>query len=347
MLPPNPFRYGDPVPPALHIGREDVIRYLLSRLHTMQSTAIVGLPRIGKTSLLRVLSAQARGRLVDAECYAFVRMDCHMLARDHGIPEFWGSVLSDVRESFAQRSAAERIDGWLRQAFSARGLERLFLGFENEGLRVVLFIDEFDTLLAHPRFRTGEFLGLLRSLVSGSGALALVTAGRLSVAEMNRRTDVKSGSPFFNFLVERRLRAFTPEQIDHLLDSYLGEQRTSFDEADRWAIKRFSGGLPFLVQGWAGLLYERLLAGLPLAEAKWDGEFGEVLGGFCRDLLDLLPTPARALLRMLAQERCLSTYSEAQLAQIQWLHDMDLVKWDGKQVDIRSGCLHAFLLKGV
>jgi ABC-type phosphate/phosphonate transport system ATPase subunit len=49
----NPFLYGKPVPPARFVGRRDAVRTLFSRLYNGESTAIVGEPHIGKSSLLR------------------------------------------------------------------------------------------------------------------------------------------------------------------------------------------------------------------------------------------------------------------------------------------------------
>jgi len=55
----NPFLYGTPVPPSRHIGRRDAVRTLLSRLYNGESTAIVGEPHIGKSSLLRCIADEA------------------------------------------------------------------------------------------------------------------------------------------------------------------------------------------------------------------------------------------------------------------------------------------------
>jgi tRNA U34 5-carboxymethylaminomethyl modifying GTPase MnmE/TrmE len=54
----NPFFHGNPVSPNQFIDRDRELRYVTSRIINYgQSTAIVGEPRIGKTSLLHYLSA--------------------------------------------------------------------------------------------------------------------------------------------------------------------------------------------------------------------------------------------------------------------------------------------------
>jgi len=52
----NPFFYGDPIPPKLFVGRDRELRRIINRIITGQSTAIIGEPRSGKTSLLLYLA---------------------------------------------------------------------------------------------------------------------------------------------------------------------------------------------------------------------------------------------------------------------------------------------------
>ena len=54
----NPFFCGNPVPPDQFIGRRREVHRIAGRIANRgQSTAIVGEPRSGKTSLLLYLSA--------------------------------------------------------------------------------------------------------------------------------------------------------------------------------------------------------------------------------------------------------------------------------------------------
>ena len=52
---PNPFRYGNPIPPDRFIGREAVVRRIFSRIRNGESSAIVGSLHFGKSSLLRYI----------------------------------------------------------------------------------------------------------------------------------------------------------------------------------------------------------------------------------------------------------------------------------------------------
>jgi alcohol dehydrogenase class IV len=48
----NPFICGKPVPPHRFVGRTDAVRRIFSRINNSESTAVVGEPHIGKSSLL-------------------------------------------------------------------------------------------------------------------------------------------------------------------------------------------------------------------------------------------------------------------------------------------------------
>ena len=56
----NPFIYSRSVQPDEFVGREPELRRLFSRLATGQSTAIIGLPHVGKSSLLNYVMDPAR-----------------------------------------------------------------------------------------------------------------------------------------------------------------------------------------------------------------------------------------------------------------------------------------------
>jgi hypothetical protein len=90
MPPLNPFLYGKPVPPVRHVGRQDKVRTLFSRLYNGESTAIVGEPHIGKSSMLRYMAdegvraqwlseAEAKYLFTEVRLLPFSLAEGHML----------------------------------------------------------------------------------------------------------------------------------------------------------------------------------------------------------------------------------------------------------------------------
>jgi len=115
-------------------------------------------------------------------------------------------------------------------------------------------LDEFERLLIHPNFQDPAFFARLRTLATRTGGLALVTATRLSVAEMNEqgRGLLDIGSPFFNNMIEVPLSPFNEESVDALLDR--GGEAFSLD--DRRFVRRVAGRHPFLLQAMAATMVE-------------------------------------------------------------------------------------------
>jgi hypothetical protein len=259
--PLNPFRYGKPVPPERFIGREDTQRTIFGRLNNGESTAIVGEPHIGKSSFLRYIrDERARNDWLgdQAAQYAFVDIDCHLLPSSFQPADFWEEVVNRVEETFTGETLQRPIEAVRRATFDSFELKRLFEALGRHRKRAVIMVDEFDVLLHHENFNTAEFFGALRALAIQTDGLAMLTASRMMVGEMNRRSQEINplGSPFFNNLIEVRLLPLRPIEVEHLIDQTLEATGVTFSAEDRAYIMRSSGRHPFLVQIAAAAVFE-------------------------------------------------------------------------------------------
>jgi len=255
--PSIPFVYGRPVRPGEFLDRESDLRTIFNRLRNGESTAIVGEPHIGKSSLLLQLADEATQRAYlgdDARCLVVSLLDLQPIGSDYTSAAFWEEALELLRERPGHRTTAQRLRNVAQVGYPRRSLERLFNHLDRQERRLVLLLDEFERLLIHPNFQDPAFFALLRSLATRTGGLALVTASRLSVAEMNERGRglLETGSPFFNNVIEVRLRSFDQQTIDALLDR-AGEALSS---DDRRFIRCVAGCHPFLLQAMAAALVE-------------------------------------------------------------------------------------------
>jgi len=261
--PLNPFRYGKPVPPDRFIGREDTQRTIFGRLNNGESTAIVGEPHIGKSSFLRYIrDERARNDWLGDEAahFAFVDIDCHMLPSSFQPADFWEEVVGRVEETFANEALRRPIEAVRRTTFDSFELKRLFETLGRNRKRAVVMVDEFDVLLHHENFNTAEFFGALRALAIQTDGLAMLTASRMMVGEMNRRSQEINplGSPFFNNLIEVRLLPLRPVEVERLIDQTLEVTGVTFSAEDRAYITRSSGRHPFLVQIAAAAVFESI-----------------------------------------------------------------------------------------
>lgn len=256
-LAPHPFIYGRPVRPGEFLDREAELRTIFNRLRNCESTAIVGEPHIGKSSLLLQLADEDTLRIYlgdDARCLVVFPLDLQPISSNYTPTDFWAEVLEPLQGHPGHRTTARLLEQATEAGYARRALERLFNHLGKQGRRLVLLLDEFERLLIHRNFQDPSFFALLRSLATRTGGLALVPASRLSVAEMNEqgRGLLDTGSPFFNNVIEVRLRPFDEQTVDALLD-WTGEL-LSLD--DRRFIRRVAGHHPFLLQAMAAALVE-------------------------------------------------------------------------------------------
>lgn len=261
---PNPFISGNPVDPANFFNRKQPLRRVVGRLLSGgQSTAVIGEPRLGKTSLLKYLAARETradlyGEQADRLLIAF--MDSHTFSGQFTAAQFWEQVFAAADLEFAIHNSpnpllGERYRLCRENQFGPFTLEALFRVLKIQGWRLALLLDEFDALLHHPILNSAEFFGGLRSLSSRSeGALALVIGSRLPLAHLNARTQAfnPTGSPYFNIFSEITLGPF-PEKDAHDLLNRAGD---SFSLWDKRAIRALAGGHPFLLQTAASKMWE-------------------------------------------------------------------------------------------
>lgn len=262
LHPLNPFLYGKPVPPSRFVGRQALLRTVFSRMNHGDSTALLGLPHFGKSSVLRYVdSPQVRRAWLGAaaELMQIVQIDCHVLESSARPSDFWRLVIDAIFHSWAHEPAVRQAAAAAHTAgYSPTAMTRLFgQSLGEQGRRVALLLDEVEVLLHHPNFRCAEFLGLLRSLSTRTDGMVLLLASHLSLSQMNRLSaEVNFGSPFFNNCIEVPMSPLSAAEIELLIDTSLAPHESAFDPADRAFVIDQSGGQPYLVQATAAALFD-------------------------------------------------------------------------------------------
>jgi nucleotide-binding universal stress UspA family protein len=350
----NPFLYGRPVPPSRFVGRGDAVRTVFSRIFNRESTAIVGEPHIGKSSILSyVADREIRREWLSeraAQCL-FTAIDCHMIPRQFSPSEFWGHTLADMPALVDDPAIIRQWQLAQGGGFGSFAVKRLFESMSAAGWCVVLVIDEFDVLVNHPNF-DAEFFGALRSLAIGTSALAVITASRLPVAEMNRRSLELSpyGSPFFNNFAEVRLLPLSVDECRTLIGGALALTDVTFRDEDYELINALSGRHPYLVQIAASALFDVAIdarAGADRAQAAGT-LFHDRAAAHFDDVWRHLPSMEQAVLLILALQELKGRLGSGwtgtgELGSLQWceasirhLHGAGMVQVDGEDVDDRA-----------
>ena len=249
----SPFIYGRSLSPAEFSGRWRELNRVAGRLFTGQSIAVIGQPHIGKTSLLEFIGdADARHKRFEDRFAKnlFVFLDVLAAQGIRMQADFWKYVLAPLRDSeySAQYEYAAQ-DGYNNFA-----LEQVFDDLARSERKLILMLDEFDTLLSHPVLNNPDFYGGLRTLASRSGGFALVIAARRSLEQLNQLTQELNphGSPYFNVFVEIQLGALKSDALAALLELG-GDHITDYDRA---YVERVSGGHPYLAQVAGAMLWD-------------------------------------------------------------------------------------------
>ena len=272
----NPFSYGNVIDSHKFLNREKPLRRIVRRLVTKgQSSAIIGEPRIGKTSLLGYLSAtETRRKLYEnaADKIVFSSLDSHMFPQAFTPENFWEQALSPLKEQLITAAPnsplSKQYEVCRSNQFGTFTLETFFRALKQADYCLVLLIDEFDALIHHQVLNSVEFFGGLRSLASRSGgSLALVIASRQPIHKLNAETQYMNttGSPFFNIFSEVTLGRFPKKDVATLLRR--GDEH--FTPDDRLAVSHIAGGHPYLLQVAAAALWEAYEDRVPTPKERW------------------------------------------------------------------------------
>lgn len=250
------MKSGRPVKGRECICREEALSTIFNRLRNGESTAIIGEPHIGKTSLLfQIADAKTRKEYLDRNDRRLLVANVDLLAfsaQDSPLT-FWQEALSPLSDLNIQsvQSALERAS---RSEYSRQTLEALFRKVAERHCLLVLLLDEFERLLKHPNFRDPAFFAHLRGLATRTGGLAIVLASRLSVSDLNQmgRDLLDTGSPFFNQMANLQLLPFDDDEIEALL----ARADPPFSDEESLFIRRVAGRNPYLLQAMAAALFE-------------------------------------------------------------------------------------------
>ncbi len=274
MLAMHPFIYGRALSADELIDRQRALRRIFRRLLTKQSTAIVGQPHIGKTSLINYMLDETQRRdLVGDACdpFIFSCLDAQVLMGS-GVTQadFWRQALEPLAlflehaESETTADVRRQYELVVENHYGNFLLERFFHLLGRSDLCFVLIIDEFDVLLSHQVLNSAEFFGGLRALASRTGGLVLITASRRTMAAMNKLTQALNpyGSPFFNIFTEINLGPL-PQRDAQALFRQAGGDLFDLDYA---FVQSVSGRHPYLLQVAADAILEAHEEGLEGAQ---------------------------------------------------------------------------------
>ncbi len=254
----DPYNEREPVAHAFSFfGREALIDLLLRKISDGHPIAIFGLRKMGKSSLLRVLSRRAP--------FPVVVMS---MEKERSLDEFFTYILGEwggrAKELYEINWQPPTIDSVSSAASFINATQDLLNCIKHRQVdsRLGIFLDEIEHLT--PR-RDGSGPGLdrylrlmsaLRGLIEEDGHLSLVVSGlNRSINQINSWKGEQN--PLFNFFQEVYLSPLEEEDCKHMASNIGLQINLKYDSECLDEIYRFSGGHPFLARQLCSLLYHR------------------------------------------------------------------------------------------
>jgi len=271
----NPFWINGPVPPSRFIGRKREVRKTFSQLTGpgQGSVAISGPRCTGKTSLLRYIAAPeiAAGWDLTEDNALISFLDCQFVDHPFNATAFWRQVLNLLQPHLQDSMGEELQKLYQQEQISNADFEMILDALHKGGQRLILLLDNFERLIRTQMANetvTRDFLSQLRALINRRPrTLSLVVTTDKPLEELCQTIDFGGASPFPNSFMSVRLKGFSDQEVNELIENALSGTGVTFDEHDRSHVSRLSRGHPLLALLAGHLLFEAKAAGPVTAES--------------------------------------------------------------------------------
>ena len=241
----SPYEINKPVTGSRFFGRESEVRRLLYSGDT--NFAVMGIRRIGKTSLLREATRRLRERVLETDNEEAARriffMDCSTLRT----PD---DLMREVIRHYYPHDLM-RLENRQFPLFFPDFLRRMARRYEGQ---LVLLLDEFDVLL-NADLNNEPLLNVLRT-ASNEGHCRFIIAGFRDLLEQSTRLQ----SPLFNFAKSLRLKEFSREDAGKMILGPLSNLRVRVERENEVVDRIFAetAGQPHLIQFYCSYIIDRL-----------------------------------------------------------------------------------------
>jgi serine/threonine protein kinase len=191
-------------------GRAAELRRIYERIKAgrPQSISLVGVRRIGKSSLLKAIHHPRHRKqyLPAPEDYVFVFMDLQE-KRNVQLADLFQYIFNALQKEYR---------GYLK--LNARpdydGLKEIVHTFQEAGLKLIFLWDEFESVTRNPQFGP-EFYAYFRALANNYNVAYITTSSALLQSLCH--TKEIADSPFFNIFTNLHLGPFKPDEARRLI----------------------------------------------------------------------------------------------------------------------------------
>ncbi len=240
----SPYETSRPVTGSRFFGRKDYLSRVQN--HPKTNFLVVGIRRIGKSSLLRELERILNLHDPTSENQQRrLYVDCSVIQTPE---ELYREILSRLSPHAVKMFLDRR-----SQTLRAQAKVFDYLASEHGG-QITFLLDEIDTLLERTQ-HDQNFLHVLRSAWSEGRARFIIAGFREA-----RRAIYDTRHPFYNFGDALPLDALQPQEAEKMIKEPLDRLRVKLEPRDEIIarIYRETAGLPNLIQFYCQTLLESL-----------------------------------------------------------------------------------------
>ncbi len=192
-------------------GRVQETKRIFSRLNATPpgSISVVGERKIGKSSLLNHVYTRSvrEAFLQEPERMVMVYLDFQQ-EKSMSLPAFVNTLLGlsglELRGRLEMPACSHDLEG----------IRDFIQHLDQAGFRLVLLLDEFETITTNPNFSL-EFFSFLRFLANHYNVAYLTSSAR-DLQDLCHTKEI-SDSPFFNIFSTMRVTPFRPDEADELI----------------------------------------------------------------------------------------------------------------------------------
>lgn len=252
----NPFsQFGAPITGDEFIGRTyhlDIMENRIINVIHPGNLAIIGLPRIGKTSIVKEFLRRNSDYLINIK-----RIPLYIdISQFHNVDDFFmGLVTSAQRKNSDIGINAQKFSSILENIKNAKDafdhnnqVNEFFAEYRKLGYTVIYFLDEFD--LISQICPDATVLQRIRNLISSDSGVKIVTISRRTLAEIERNitSDSRAASTFAGVFQDTFVSEFNDEDINDYYKK-LADNNVTLSESEKKTMIDQCGTFPLYVSG--------------------------------------------------------------------------------------------------
>lgn len=226
--------------PDHFFGRQAELSRIYERIKAgrPQSISLVGIRRIGKSSLLNAIHhpANRKAHLPTPQEYVFVFMDLQEkrnVEPDELLQSIFNTLLKEFQDAIK-----------LHVKPDYEGLKEIVQTFQDAGLKLIFLWDEFECVTRNPHIGA-EFYAFFRALANNFN-VAYITSSSAQLQSLCHTKEI-ADSPFFNIFTNLHLGPFSVEEAKQLIAEPSARAGKALAKHSEFVLE-IAGCFPFFIQ---------------------------------------------------------------------------------------------------